>query len=84
VFDATTGEYSPTGFTTASFCPPPSRVEGLNFNNARFEDAYILAFYWSIMAMLGSDVLPQTNAQYTFATLLAMVGIIVFSTVIGR
>jgi hypothetical protein len=35
------------------------------------------------MAMLGSDVLPTTNKQYIFAIGLAMVGIVVFSTVIG-
>jgi CRP-like cAMP-binding protein len=69
-------------WTTPTFCPPMFRVDGNGYEPS-LVDSYLVAFYWSIMVMLGGDALPRTNKQYVFAVAVALVGMVVFSTIIG-
>jgi hypothetical protein len=80
-------------FTTEAFCPPVWRVErlfeqnttwgGMQQHSAKLSDEYRFAIHWSLMAMLGDNTTPSSDEQLTFASVLAVVGLGVMSTVIG-
>jgi CRP-like cAMP-binding protein len=75
-------------FTTPDFCPAVWRVQGMEVHTGQMEppsltDAYYFSFYWSIMAMLGDNSAPESNMQFMFSIFMSMVGIVVFSTIIG-
>jgi hypothetical protein len=86
-------EFGQAQFTTPDFCPGVYRLYGkdrpehisdaiVGFE-ASLSDKYIFAFYWAILAMLGDNAQPETNTQLLFSCFMSMIGIVVFSTVIG-
>jgi hypothetical protein len=82
--------FGAASFTTPGFCPnvyktssEGSRLIEFTGYTSSLTDRYIYAFYWAIMAMLGDNAAPETNAQFVFAVVMSLIGIIVFSTVIG-
>jgi potassium voltage-gated channel Eag-related subfamily H protein 7 len=85
--------YGAPSFTTPKFCPnvykvtsegsSPAYMLAESGHHATLTDKYLFAFYWAIMAMLGDNADPETNGQLTFSIVMSMVGIVVFSTVIG-
>jgi Ca2+-binding EF-hand superfamily protein len=82
--------FGAASFTTPGFCPNVYKTTALGSkliefsgHTASLSDRYIFAFYWAIMAMLGDNASPETNPQFIFAVVMSLIGIIVFSTVIG-
>jgi voltage-gated potassium channel len=86
-------EFNQTGFSTPGFCPSVYRIYGpgspeyitdaIAGYEATLADKYAYAFYWAILAMLGDNAEPETNSQLMFSCFMSMIGIVVFSTVIG-
>jgi CRP-like cAMP-binding protein len=82
---------SQPAFTTPDFCPSVWRVQGMSQYTGQvteaeapsLRDAYFFSFYWSIMAMLGDNSAPASNTQFVFSIFMSMIGIVVFSTIIG-
>jgi hypothetical protein len=79
--------YDQPSFTTQSFCPSVYKTSttdkyGLG-HEATLNDKYLFAFYWACMAMLGDNAGPESNNQLMFSISMSMIGIVVFSTVIG-
>jgi hypothetical protein len=88
-----TTEWNQASFTTDPFCPGVYRattkdsgedqLEAVQHHIAFLSDKYLFAFYWAILAMLGENAQPETNTQLMFSSFMSMIGIVVFSTVIG-
>jgi Ca2+-binding EF-hand superfamily protein/CRP-like cAMP-binding protein len=76
------------GFTSPDFCPAVWRLRGYEAETGQpspptISDSYYISFYWSILAMLGDNAAPDSNIQFMFSIFMSMVGIVVFSTIIG-
>ncbi len=47
-------------------------------------DLYFLDFYYSLLTMVGNDLLPQNDIEIGFSTLFILIGSIVIGTIIGE
>eukprot|EP00937_MAST-01D_sp_MAST-1D-sp2_P006151 g6151.t1 len=69
-------------------CPPGLRSAAdqdyfTGCGDGRFGAQYITALYWALLAMLGSDMLPNTEWEATYTFVVSFAGLIVLSGVIG-
>jgi CRP-like cAMP-binding protein len=88
-----TEHYGLASFATPAFCPSVYKVSAIDSPNsliasvdghiATLTEKYSAAFYWAVLAMLGDNAQPETKAQLLFSIFMSMIGIVVFSTVIG-
>jgi CRP-like cAMP-binding protein len=65
------------------FCPEDWRVESVVGDDTTLFDKYIVAFNWSILSMLGDNPYPRSNQQYVFSFSMSVLGIMIFSSIIG-
>jgi hypothetical protein len=68
---------------TEYFCPDAWRLDLFVDIDAKWDDKYLPSLYWAILAMLGDNAKPGTNTQFLVASVFLIVGIGVFSTIIG-
>ena len=67
------------------FCPEPWRV-GLGSAESQVStlyDKYFPAFNYAILAMLGETARPGTNMQFFLEICFLLIGIAVFSSILG-
>jgi CRP-like cAMP-binding protein len=65
------------------FCPESWRIEAMVQHDTSLTSKYLFAFNWAILSMLGDNAYPGANEQYAFTILMSILGIAIFSSIIG-
>jgi hypothetical protein len=78
-----TGTADASLFFREAWCPEYSLWNQAGTSGVHWMDRYMVAMYWAMLALIGSDMYPTQTDQRVFSFAMALLGIGVFSTIIA-